>query len=131
MFLGAVAAIGQRNIKRLMAYSSISHMGYALMGLAAGTQQGAQALLIYLAIYVTMNIGVFAFILNMERDGKPVTDIASLGLYSPVRSGAGAGAGGADVQPRGRAAAGRLLREVLRAEGRGRRRARLARGARA
>ena len=91
MFLGAVAAIGQRNIKRLMAYSSIGHMGYALMGLAAGTVGGAQALLIYLAIYVTMNVGVFAFILNMERDGKPVTDIAALGLYSrlePARAAA-------------------------------------------
>lgn len=84
MFLGAVAAIGQRNIKRLMAYSSIGHMGYALMGVAAGTPEGAQSLLIYLAIYVTMNIGVFAFILNMERDGKPVTEIAALGLYSRV-----------------------------------------------
>jgi NADH-quinone oxidoreductase subunit N len=84
MFLGAVAAIGQRNFKRLMAYSSISHMGYALMGLAAGTVEGAQALLIYLAIYVTMNVGTFTFILNMERDGKPVTDIYSLGLYSQV-----------------------------------------------
>jgi len=84
MFLGSIAAIGQRNIKRLMAYSSIAHMGFALMGLASGTEQGAQALLIYLAIYVTMNIGVFAFILNMEKDGQPVTDIASLGLYSQV-----------------------------------------------
>lgn len=84
MFLGAVAAIGQRNIKRLMAYSSITHMGFALMGLAAGTEEGAQALLIYLAIYVTMNIGAFAFILNMEKDGEPVTDISALGLYSQV-----------------------------------------------
>jgi len=84
MFLGAIAAIGQRNIKRLMAYSSIGHMGYALMGLAAGTEQGAQSLLIYLAIYVTMNVGVFAFILNMERDGKAVTDISALGNYSEV-----------------------------------------------
>jgi NADH-quinone oxidoreductase subunit N len=84
MFLGAVAAIGQRNIKRLMAYSSINHMGFALMGLAAGTEQGAQALLIYLAIYVTMNVGTFAFILNMRKDGKPVTDIGALGLYSQV-----------------------------------------------
>ena len=84
MFLGAVAAIGQRNIKRLMAYSSITHMGFALMGLAAGTEQGAQALLVYLAIYVTMNIGAFAFILNMEKDGEPVTDISALGLYSQV-----------------------------------------------
>jgi NADH-quinone oxidoreductase subunit N len=84
MFLGAVAAIGQRNIKRLMAYSSIGHMGFALMGLAAGTVEGAQALLIYLAIYVTMNVGVFAFILNMERDGQPVTEIDALGNYSEV-----------------------------------------------
>jgi NADH-quinone oxidoreductase subunit N len=52
------------------------------MGLAAGTEQGAQALLIYLTIYVVMNVGVFAFILNMEKDGKPVTDIGALGLYS-------------------------------------------------
>ena len=84
MYLGSVAAIGQTNIKRLMAYSSIGHMGFALMGLAAGTEQGVQALLIYMAIYVTMNVGVFAFILNMERDGQAVTDIASLGLYSKV-----------------------------------------------
>jgi len=60
MFLGAVAAIGQTNIKRLMAYSSIAHMGYALMGLAAGTVLGVQAMLIYMAIYVTMNVGTFA-----------------------------------------------------------------------
>ncbi|MDB3948874.1 NADH-quinone oxidoreductase subunit NuoN, partial [Paracoccaceae bacterium] len=71
MFLGAFAAIGQTNIKRLMAYSSIAHMGYALMGLAAGTAFGLQALLIYIAIYVTMNIGTFAFILSMQKDGKP------------------------------------------------------------
>lgn len=82
MFLGAVAAIGQRDIKRLMAYSSIAHMGYALMGLAAGTALGVQAMLIYMAIYVTMNVGTFAFILSMERDGHPVTDIEALGMYS-------------------------------------------------
>ncbi|SIS70637.1 NADH dehydrogenase subunit N [Roseivivax lentus] len=87
MFLGAVAAIGQTNIKRLMAYSSIAHMGYALMGLAAGTQFGVQALLIYMAIYVTMNVGTFAFILSMERDGQPVTDIASLNMFSKVEPG--------------------------------------------
>ncbi|PPB81806.1 NADH dehydrogenase subunit N [Albidovulum inexpectatum] len=82
MFLGAIAAIGQRNIKRLMAYSSIAHMGFALIGLAAGTQTGVQAMLIYMAIYVTMNIGTFAFILSMERDGTPVTDIQALNLYA-------------------------------------------------
>lgn len=82
MFLGAVAAIGQRDIKRLMAFSSIAHMGYALMGLAAGTAFGVQALLVYMAIYVTMNIGTFAFILMMEKDGKPITDINALNMYS-------------------------------------------------
>ncbi|MEZ5798457.1 MAG: NADH-quinone oxidoreductase subunit NuoN [Paracoccaceae bacterium] len=82
MFLGAVAAIGQKDIKRLMAYSSIAHMGYALIGLAVGTAYGVQATLIYMAIYVTMNVGTFAFILSMERDGRPVTDIASLNQLS-------------------------------------------------
>ena len=82
MFLGAIAAIGQSNIKRLMAYSSIAHMGYALMGLAAGTEAGVQALLVYMAIYVTMNIGTFAFIMSMEKDGQPVVDIAALNLLS-------------------------------------------------
>ncbi|WP_099823779.1 NADH-quinone oxidoreductase subunit NuoN [Oceaniglobus indicus] len=89
MFLGAVAAIGQNNIKRLMAYSSISHMGYALIGLASGTALGVQAMLIYMAIYVTMNIGTFAFILSMEKDGQPVTEISALNMYAkrePVRA---------------------------------------------
>jgi NADH-quinone oxidoreductase subunit N len=82
MFLGAVAAIGQKDIKRLMAYSSIAHMGFALMGLAAGTAQGVQAMMIYMAIYVTMNVGTFAFIMSMERDGRPVTEIAALNHYA-------------------------------------------------
>ena len=82
MFLGAVAAIGQTDIKRLMAYSSIAHMGFALMGLAAGGVGGVQAMLIYMAIYVTMNVGTFAFIMSMEKDGKPVTDIGSLNQFS-------------------------------------------------
>ncbi len=82
MFVGAIAAIGQRNIKRLMAYSSIAHMGFALMGLAAGTVLGVQAMLVYMAIYVTMNIGTFAFILSMERDGREVSDISGLNMLS-------------------------------------------------
>ncbi|MBN2630378.1 MAG: NADH-quinone oxidoreductase subunit NuoN [Rhodobacteraceae bacterium] len=82
MFLGAIAAIGQRNIKRMMAYSSIAHMGYALVGLASGTAEGVQAMLIYMAIYVTMNVGTFSFILSMERDGKPISDIQSLNMFS-------------------------------------------------
>jgi len=89
MFLGAIAAIGQTNIKRLMAYSSISHMGFALVGLAAGSELGVKAMLIYMAIYLVMNIGTFAFIMSMERDGKPVTDISSLNQYGkaePVKA---------------------------------------------
>jgi NADH-quinone oxidoreductase subunit N len=82
MFLGAVAGIGQRNIKRLMAYSSIAHMGYALMGLAAGTAFGVQAMLIYMAIYAVMSVGTFAFILSLEKDGEPVTDILSLHMFA-------------------------------------------------
>lgn len=88
MFVGALAAIGQRDIKRLMAYSSIAHMGYALMGLAAGTAAGVSSMLLYMAIYVVMNIGTFAFILSMRRDGREVTDIASLNLLSKTRPGA-------------------------------------------
>jgi NADH-quinone oxidoreductase subunit N len=87
MFLGAVAAIGQTNIKRLMAYSSIAHMGYALMGLASGTALGVEAMLVYMTIYATMNIGTFAFILSMEKDGQPVTDIASLNMYAKAQPG--------------------------------------------
>ena len=87
MFLGAIAAIGQTNIKRLMAFSSIAHMGYALMGLAAGTAFGVQAMLVYMAIYVTMNVGTFAFILMMQKDGAPVTDIGSLNMYAKTNPG--------------------------------------------
>ena len=87
MFVGAIAAIGQTNIKRLMAYSSIAHMGYAMIGLAAGTALGIEAMLTYMAICVTMNIGTFAFILSMERDGIPVTDIDALRMYSKAEPG--------------------------------------------
>ena len=78
MALGAFAAIGQRNIKRLMAYSSIGHMGYALVGLAAGTPEGVQGVLIYMTIYVAMTLGTFACILAMRRDGTLVENIADL-----------------------------------------------------
>ena len=82
MGLGAIAAIGQTDIKRLMAYSSIAHMGFALMGLAAGTVVGVQAMLVYMVIYVTMTLGTFAFILSLERDGRMVTDIQSMNMLS-------------------------------------------------
>ncbi len=74
----AFAAIGQHNIKRLMAYSSIGHMGFALVGLAAGTPEGVQGVLVYMAIYITMTLGAFACILSMRREGQMVEDIADL-----------------------------------------------------
>jgi NADH-quinone oxidoreductase subunit N len=87
MALGAFAGIGQRNIKRLMAYSSIGHMGYALVGLAAGTPEGVTGVVIYLAIYLVTTLGAFAMIIAMRRDGKPVeeiTDLAGLSRKSPL-----------------------------------------------
>jgi NADH-quinone oxidoreductase subunit N len=78
MLLGSFAAIGQRNIKRLMAYSSIGHMGFALIGLAAGTSEGVQGVLVYMAIYVTMTLGTFAVILSMRRGGGMVESIDQL-----------------------------------------------------
>ncbi len=78
MALGAFAAIGQRNIKRLMAYSSIGHVGYAFIGLAAGTPEGVQGVLVYMAIYVAMTLGAFAFIIAMRRGGKMIEDIGAL-----------------------------------------------------
>ncbi|RVU39302.1 NADH-quinone oxidoreductase subunit NuoN [Hwanghaeella grinnelliae] len=87
MLLGAFAAIAQSNIKRLMAYSSIGHIGYALMGLAAGNEEGLKGVLIYLAIYLIMNVGVFACILSMKVQNRMVeniTDLAGLGKSNPA-----------------------------------------------
>jgi len=78
MALGSFAAIGQTNIKRLMAYSSIGHMGFALVGLAAGTEQGVAGVMIYMAIYVLMTLGTFAAILSMRVGDRYVEDIADL-----------------------------------------------------
>jgi len=87
MALGSFAAIGQRNIKRLMAYSSIGHMGFALIGLAAGTSEGIEGVLIYMAIYLAMTLGTFAVILAMRRDGQMVEgigDLAGLARTNPT-----------------------------------------------
>jgi NADH-quinone oxidoreductase subunit N len=78
MVLGSFAAIGQKNIKRLMGYSSIGHMGFALVGLASGTVEGAQGVLVYIAIYVAMTLGAFAVILTMKRNGQAVEQISDL-----------------------------------------------------
>jgi NADH-quinone oxidoreductase subunit N len=86
MLLGAFAAIGQRNIKRLMAYSSIGHVGYALMGVAVASDEGLRGLLVYMAIYILMNIGTFAVIVAMRRGGRAVEqvdDLAGLGRTDP------------------------------------------------
>lgn len=87
MALGSFAAIGQKNIKRLMAYSSIGHMGFALVGLAAGTAEGAQGVLVYIAIYVAMTLGSFSVILAMKRNGQHVeniSDFAGLSRTNPL-----------------------------------------------
>ena len=78
MILGAVAAMGQTNIKRLMAYSSIGHIGYAIAGIATGTESGFKSTLVYISIYVVMNIGAFACILLMKREGKYLEEIDEL-----------------------------------------------------
>jgi NADH-quinone oxidoreductase subunit N len=78
MALGAFAAIGQRNIKRLMAYSSIGHMGFALIGLASGTADGVQGVLVYMAIYLAMTLGTFCVILAMRRPEGAVEEISDL-----------------------------------------------------
>ena len=78
MALGAFAAIGQTNIKRLMAYSSIGHMGFALVGLAANTENGVRGVVIYMLIYLVMTLGTFAFILAMRRNDRNVEEIGDL-----------------------------------------------------
>ena len=87
MALGAFAAIGQTNIKRLMAYSSIGHMGFALVGLAAGTQAGVNGVILYMLIYMVMTIGTFACILAMRRKSgmvEEIRDLAGLAKSNPV-----------------------------------------------
>ncbi|MFZ2870685.1 NADH-quinone oxidoreductase subunit NuoN [Zavarzinia sp.] len=86
MLLGAFAAIGQTNMKRLLAYSSIGHVGYALVGLAAGGEQGIRGVLVYMTIYLVMTLGTFGVLLVMRKDGKPVetiVDFAGLGRTHP------------------------------------------------
>jgi len=87
MILGAVAAIGQTNIKRLMAYSSIGHMGYALAGLATGTNSGIQSTIIYLTIYLVMNLGAFGCIFMMKRENvfyENINDLSGLSKNHPM-----------------------------------------------
>ena len=78
MILGAVAAIGQKNLKRLVAYSSIGHVGYALAGLATGSNDGIQSSVIYITIYIIMNLGLFSCLLMMKRNNEYYEDIEDL-----------------------------------------------------
>ena len=88
MILGAVGAIGQTNIKRLLAYSSIANIGFALVGLAASTPRGIEALLFYIAIYLAMTLGTFLVVLQLRRaDGAPVERLGDLSGLSRVRPG--------------------------------------------
>ena len=87
MALGSFAAIGQQNIKRLMAYSSIGHIGFALVGLAANSETGVRGVVIYMLIYLVMTLGTFAFILAMRRNGQNVEqidDLAGLSATNPM-----------------------------------------------
>ncbi|MEQ8510519.1 MAG: NADH-quinone oxidoreductase subunit NuoN [Rhodospirillaceae bacterium] len=87
MLWGAIAAIAQNNIKRLMAYSSIGHVGYALIGLVAGTQEGARGMIYYMLIYLFMNVGTFAVILSMrvkERYVESIDDLSGLSKTNPA-----------------------------------------------
>jgi NADH-quinone oxidoreductase subunit N len=86
IFLGAIAAYGQTNIKRLLAYSSINNVGFALIGLAAGGARGASAVLFYMAVYVVMTVGAFLCVLWMrDEEGRPIETIASLSGLAQTR----------------------------------------------
>jgi NADH-quinone oxidoreductase subunit N len=86
MVWGAFGALLQTNLKRLMAYSSITNMGFALMGLAAGPEQGPASALIYLALYLPANIGIFALIISMQRNGEPAETIGDLAGLAQKRA---------------------------------------------
>jgi len=88
IFLGAIAAYGQTNIKRLLAYSSINNVGFALIGLAAGSPTGASSVLFYMAVYVVMTLGAFLCVLRMRTTaGEPVETLTSLSGLSLTRPG--------------------------------------------
>ena len=87
MILGAVAAIGQKNIKRLFAYSSIGHMGYALAGIATGAISGYHSSIVYITIYVVMNIGAFSCLYLMKKDGvykENISDLSGVSKKHPI-----------------------------------------------
>ena len=87
MILGAIAAIGQKNIKRLLAYSSIGHIGYALAGVATGAISGYESAIVYIAIYVIMNIGAFSCLYLLKKDGEykeKISDLSGISKKHPI-----------------------------------------------
>jgi len=89
MIFGAVAAIGQNNLKRLVAYSSIGHIGYALAGLSVGTNEGIQSSIVYISIYIVMNLGLFSCLFMMKRNDQyfeTIDDLSGLSKNHPVLS---------------------------------------------
>jgi len=89
MIFGSVAAIGQTNLKRLIAYSSISHMGYTLAGLSTGTNEGIQSSIFYISIYLLMNLGLFSCLLMLKRNNQyyeSVEDLSGLSKNHPILS---------------------------------------------
>ena len=89
MIFGAVAAIGQNNLKRLIAYSSIGHIGYALAGLSVGTNEGIQSSIVYICIYIVMNLGLFSCLFMMKRNDQyfeTIDDLSGLSKNHPVLS---------------------------------------------
>jgi NADH-quinone oxidoreductase subunit N len=89
MFFGAIAAIGQKNLKRLIAYSSIGHMGYALAGLSVGTNEGIQSSVSYITIYLIMNLGLFSCLFMMKRNNRyyeNIDDLSGLSKNHPLIS---------------------------------------------
>ena len=87
MIFGAIAAIGQNNLKRLVAYSSISHIGYALAGLSIGTNEGIQSSIVYISIYLVMNLGLFTCLLMLKRNDQyfeTIDDLSGLTKNHPV-----------------------------------------------
>lgn len=87
MILGSLAALVQKNIKRLLAYSSIGHVGYILMGVAAGSMQGVEAVLVYVSVYLVMGVGVFGCVLSMRRDGRALEQLEDLSGLARTRPG--------------------------------------------
>tara|TARA_B110000444_G_scaffold232249_1_gene240788 strand:- start:158 stop:748 length:591 start_codon:yes stop_codon:yes gene_type:complete len=89
MLFGAIAAIGQTNLKRLVAYSSIGHVGYTLAGLATGSIEGIQSSIIYIIVYILMNLGLFSFLLMMKRNNvyyEDIDDLSGLSKNHPLLS---------------------------------------------